>query len=80
MATIPSGQIQLFLTEQEADIIQQALAQYEGPYRVGDVLNDEETARSAAMVKVAESICEVIQTELTDRYIKSQAIEMSYGR
>lgn len=80
MATIPNGMIQLFLSEQEADIIQQALCRYEGPYRKDGTLNDHETARSEAMVKVAEGIIDVIQAELHDRYIKSQHIEISYGR
>lgn len=68
MTLTSSPPITLTLTEQEADIMQSALCQYRGPYRVAQVLLDAERSRAEKMVDKAMDMATGIQDELFRRH------------
>lgn len=70
---VPQNPVQMFLTEQEADIVQWALSRYDGPYSDDQKpsLTQYELDRSVKMVIVAQAICNNIKEELMNRYYAS---------
>ena len=62
--------ILLALTEQEADIVQNALGKWTGPYVADQTasLTEEEVQRSNGLIEVAGHLCEQIQEELLALY------------
>lgn len=65
--------IVLHVTENEADVIQQALFHYKGPYgKDASELNPRDLPVHNRKIQIAENICEQLRDELTRRYEESQ--------
>lgn len=82
---IPTGKIQLFVTEDEANVILQALGRYifHGPYwpvECYDKLTDGEKDRANKMKDSARDMCESLQEELLCRYQEAEQIKFYEGR
>lgn len=76
--TITDKPIAIFISEQEADILQYALAHYDGPYKDIDRLTDEELARREQLQQQARGMAIQIQQLLLDRYHDSQQQESEF--
>lgn len=69
MTIAPRCVIQLFVTEEEADIIQSALRTYVGPYGPSDnlTLTSREQERARRMVNLAQIMSDKINQEFLNR-------------
>ena len=67
-----NDKIQLTVTEEEADIIQNALGKWIGPYSEAQIptLTEGERQRAAWKRRMAGEMVEKIQQELIERYSK----------
>ena len=67
---ILNDKILLAITEEEADVLQDALSQWRGPWTEAQRLTLTEGERQSASWKlgIGKSLCEKLQQELIDRY------------
>lgn len=82
---IIGNKIQLSVTEEEANIMLQALGRYvfHGPYWPPETyqqLTDEEKTRAETLKKSARDMCESLQDELLRRYQETEEVKFYQGR
>ena len=65
---IDANKITVHLSEEDADVMQNALVHWKGPYRDGEKLTDEERARVVMLTDKAKRLGEALQDELIRRW------------